>query len=153
IAGATTIKATVPATKRTYVADVVGYDIVDDVALLKLEGASNLATATIGNSAKLKIGQPTRTGGHANGGGRLVVSSAKMLALCETIGVQQDGGEVAQLRNLGKTSALLSPGDSGGPLRDALAHVIGVDAAGSSTSTFGGSAPGYAIAINRALTV
>src|SRR3954464_15739618 len=35
IAGATTIKVTVPATKRTYTADVVGYDITDDVALLK----------------------------------------------------------------------------------------------------------------------
>ena len=37
IAGATTIRVTVPATKRSYAADVVGYDIVHDVALLKLE--------------------------------------------------------------------------------------------------------------------
>jgi len=153
IAGATTIKVTVPATKRTYVADVVGYDIVDDVALLKLEGASNLATATMGNSEKLKIGQATRTVGNANGAGKLVVSSGKILALHQTISVQQDDGGVSQLRNLVKTSARLIPGDSGGPLLDSSGHVIGVDAAGSSNSTFGGSAPGYAIAINRVLTV
>ena len=56
ISGATMIKVTVPSTRKTYVADVMGYDITDDVALLKLEGASNLATATIGSSASLKVG-------------------------------------------------------------------------------------------------
>ncbi len=92
IAGATTIKVTVPATKRSYVADVLGYDIVHDVALLKLENASNLATAAIGDSAKLKIGQATHAVGNANGGGRLVVTRGKILALKRTVSVRQDDG-------------------------------------------------------------
>jgi len=149
IAGATTIKVTVPATKRTYTADVLGYDIVHDVALLKLENASNLATATIGNSANVKVGQPTRAVGNAGGTGKLVVTSGKVLALKQTISVQQDDGEVAQLTNAISTSARLVPGDSGGPLLDKSGRVIGVDAAGST----GTNAPGFAIPINRALTV
>ena len=149
IAGATTIRVTVPATKRSYTADVLGYDIVHDVALLKLENASNIATATIGNSAKLAVGQPTRAVGNANGGGKLVVTSGKIVALKQTVSVQSDDGEVGRLTNAIATSARLVPGDSGGPLLDKSGRVIGIDAAGS-TST---NAPGFAIPINRALTV
>jgi S1-C subfamily serine protease len=152
ISGATSIKVTVPATKRSYVADVIGYDMTDDVALLKLEGATNLATATIGNSAKVKVGQVTRAVGNANGGGKLVVTSGKVLALKQKISVQQDDGEVAPLAYLVETSAHLVPGDSGGPLIDKLGHVIGIDAAGSGNATVA-NPPGYAIAINHALTI
>jgi S1-C subfamily serine protease len=153
IAGATTVRVTVPATRKSYVADVVGYDIADDVALLKLENASNLATATMGNSAKVRIGQTTRAVGNANGAGKLVIASGKVLALKRTISVQDDDGTVSQLRNLIETSARLVPGDSGGPLLDAAGHVIGMDAAGSSSAVSSGSGPGYAIPVNRALTV
>jgi S1-C subfamily serine protease len=149
IAGATTIKVTVPATKRTYAADVLGYDVVHDVALLKLENASNLATVTIGNSAKVRVCQPARAVGNAGGTGRLVVTSGRILALKRTVSVQQDDGEVGQLTNAIATSARLVPGDSGGPLLDQAGRVIGVDAAGSTSS----NAPGFAIPINRALSV
>ena len=153
IAGATAIKVIVPATKRSYVADVIGYDLADDVALLKLEGASNLTTATMGNSAKLKKGQATRAVGNANGTGKLVITSGKILALNQTINVQQDDGEVVQLASLVKTSARLVPGDSGGALIDKSGHVIGLNAAGSASVGSTTSAPGYAISINHAIAV
>src|SRR4051794_6024497 len=50
IRGATTIKVVVPATHKTYAADVIGYDIADDIALIKVQGAPALATATRGDS-------------------------------------------------------------------------------------------------------
>lgn len=153
VAGATTIKVTVPATRQTYAATVVGYDITDDVALLQLQGATNLATATTGNSAKLKIGQAARAVGNANGGGKLVVTSGEVIGLNQAISVRADDGEVSQLGHLVETSAHLVPGDSGGPLLDAAGRVIGMDAAGSPSLSFNGSAPGYAIAINHALGV
>jgi S1-C subfamily serine protease len=153
IRGATSVKVTVPATHKTYPATVVGYDIADDVALLQLQGASNLATATVGNSARLKVGQSTRAVGNANGGGRLVQTIGRVTALNRTISVQDDNGGVAQLRNLIQTSAHLVPGDSGGPLLDATNRVIGIDAAGSPTFAFNGNAPGYAIPINRAVSI
>src|SRR4051812_10805200 len=65
IAGATTIRVTVPATHKTYIADVVGYDISDDVALLQLENAANVPTATLGNSANVKVGQAATAVGNA----------------------------------------------------------------------------------------
>ena len=153
IAGATTIKVTVPASHRTYVASVAGYDIVDDVAVLQLAGASGLATATTGNSAKLRIGQATTAVGNAQGRGRLVITHGRITSLNRTITVHGDDGSVSRLGNLIETSAHLEPGDSGGPLLDAAGRVIGMDAAGSPTVSFGGSAPGYAIAINHALSV
>src|SRR3954471_852841 len=72
IKGATTINVIIPASRKTYSASVVGYDIADDVALLKLDGAANLATATRADSSKLKVGQFVRAVGNANGGGKLV---------------------------------------------------------------------------------
>lgn len=149
IAGATTITVTVPATKKTYTADVLGYDVSDDIALIKLEGATNLATATFGKSAKLKIGQATRAVGNAEGGNKLVQTTGKVLALNRTIQIQDDFGNVRTLTSLIQTSAHLVPGDSGGPLLNASNQVIGMDAAGSSDSEVNTSSPGYAIAIDK----
>jgi S1-C subfamily serine protease len=153
IRGATTIRVIIPATRRTYAATVLGYDIVDDVALLKLQGASGLSTATKGNSATLKIGQAARAVGNANGGGRLVITTGRVTALGRSINVQDDSGDVARLTGLIQTSARLVPGDSGGPLLDSANRVIGIDAAGSPSFEFNTSAPGYAIPINRGLTI
>ena len=153
IRGATTIKVVVPATKKTYTATVLGYNIADDIALLKLQGATNLATATRGNSATLKIGQTTRAVGNANGGGKLVTTTGRITARSRTISVQDESGDVTQLKGLIETSARLVPGDSGGPLLDATGHVIGIDAAGSPSFGFDNTAPGYAIPINRAVTI
>jgi len=153
IAGATTITVTVPATKKTYTASVIGYDVTDDIALIKLQSATNLATATFGTSAKLKIGQATRAVGNAEGGGKLVQTTGKVTALNRTIQVQDDNGDVRSLANLIETSAQLVPGDSGGPLLNASNQVIGMDAAGSSGSGFNTSTPGYAIAIDKVRTI
>lgn len=151
IRGATTIKVTVPSTKRTYTADVLGYDISDDIALIKLAGATNLATATRADSSKLKIGDLSTAVGNANGGGRLVITRGKVIGLDRSITVNDDQGGTANLSGLIQTSARLVPGDSGGPLLDAKGRVIGVDAAGSSSSAFRPS--GYAIPINKAISL
>jgi S1-C subfamily serine protease len=153
IRGATTITIVVPATSRTYTASVVGYDIDDDIALIKAQGATNLATATRGNSTKLKLGALTTAVGNANGGGKLVITKGRVTALNKTIAVQDDNGDVHQLPGLIETSARLVPGDSGGPLLNANGNVIGIDAAGSPTFAFDTKAPGYAIPINKAWSI
>ena len=150
IRGATTINVIVPASKRTYTASVLGYDITNDIALLKLQSATNLATVRRGNSATIKIGQRARAVGNANGGGKLVTTTGRITGRNRTISVQDESGDVTQLKGLIETSARLVPGDSGGPLLDAAGRVIGIDAAGSPSFGFDASAPGYAIPINRA---
>ena len=152
IRGATTIDVRVPG-GRTYPADVLGYDLTHDVALLQLRGASGLATATRGNSATVKVGQKARAVGNAQGRGRLVVSSGRITGLHRTITVNEDDGSSAQLGDLLETSASLVPGDSGGPLLDARGRVVGMDTAGSPTFAFQSSGDGFAIPINRALTI
>ena len=148
IRGATTINIILPTTQRQYSAQVIGYDIADDIALLQVNGAPKLATATRADSAKLKVGQATRAVGNANGGGKLVITTGKVTALHQSITVNDEQGGSSQLSGLIRTSALLVPGDSGGPLIDATGRVIGVDAAGSSAP-----GDGYAIPINKAWTL
>jgi S1-C subfamily serine protease len=152
IRGATTIKVVLPATHTTYAASVIGYDIADDVALLKVDGAPKLATATRGSSARLTIGQATRAVGNANGGGRLVITSGRITGLRQSITVNDDQGGTARLTGLIRTSSKLVPGDSGGPLLDAAGRAIGIDAAGSPSSAFT-NADGYAIPITKALAL
>lgn len=152
VRGATTINVVIPSTHKTYTATVVGYDSSDDVALLKLSGASKLSTATLGNSAKLAYGQSTRAVGNANGAGKLVVTSGKITGLRRAITVQNDDGSTSRLAGLIETSAKLVPGDSGGPLLNARGQVIGMDAAGSPNYQFE-AADGYAIPINKALAL
>ncbi len=148
VRGATTINVVLPATHRQYSAQVIGYDIADDIALLQVNSAPALVTATRGDSGKLKVGQPTRAVGNANGGGKLVITTGKITALRQSIIVNDEQSGFAQLSGLIKTSALLAPGDSGGPLINSTGRVIGVDAAGSSTP-----GDGYAIPINKAFTL
>ena len=54
IRGATSVKVVVPSTHRSYTATVVGYSVGADVAVLKLAGASGLATATFGDSRRFR---------------------------------------------------------------------------------------------------
>jgi S1-C subfamily serine protease len=152
IRGATTITVIVPATGRRYTASVLGYDIADDVALIKMSGASGLAVASRGNSATLHIGSTTTAVGNANGGGKLVITKGRVTGLNRTITVNDDQGGQTQLNGLIETSARLVPGDSGGPLLDAAGRVVGIDSAGSASFAFETS-DGYAIPINKAITL
>jgi S1-C subfamily serine protease len=152
IRGATTITVIVPASGKRYSASVIGYDIADDVALIKMNGATSLAVATRGNSAKLKLGAPATAVGNANGGGKLVITKGSITGLNRTISVNDDQGGQSQLTGLIETSARLVPGDSGGPLLDNAGRVIGMNAAGSATFAFETS-DGYAIPINKAIAL
>src|SRR5262249_58525303 len=82
INGATRITATDVGNGRTYDATVVGYDPSHDIAVLQLKGASGLATATLGNSSKLSVGDPVVGVGNAGGvGGTPSSAGGKVTAL------------------------------------------------------------------------
>ena len=154
IRGSTTVKVIVPETHKTYTARVVGYSLSADVALLKLNGASGLAIATIGTSSSLANGQSVTAVGNAGGTGSLAVTTGTITGLKRTITVSDDQGGAVQLHGLVETDASLQPGDSGGPLLDGANRVIGIDTAASAGFSFQqGGSDGYAIPINRALTI
>ena len=147
IAGATTIRVVVPNTPHRYSASVVGYDIADDVAVLQLRSATNLSTVTIGNSATLTVGASVTAVGTSGGTGRLIAARGRIIRLRRSITVQNDVGDRHRLTGVIETNAPLRPGDSGGPLLDSAARVVGMDTA----AAFGGHA--YAIPIATAARV
>jgi S1-C subfamily serine protease len=153
VRGATALRVTDVSTGRTYSATVAGYGVSKDIALLKLDNAQGLTTATIGSSSGLRVGDPVTAIGNAGGAGVLSTTNGKLTGLGRAITVSDDAGGSSRLTGLIATNAPLRPGDSGGPL---LSHgrVIGVDAAASSDLRFrGGSSQGFAIPINAAMTV
>ncbi|HLX21524.1 MAG TPA: trypsin-like peptidase domain-containing protein [Gaiellaceae bacterium] len=154
IRGATTIKVVVPATKKTYTATVVGYDATDDVSVLQLQHASGLATISLGSSSALKVGQAVTAIGNAGGTGVLTTARGSITALAQNITVSDDQGGTESLAGLVQTNANLQPGDSGGPLLNSAGKVIGMDTAASAGFSYVNSTTqGYAIPINKALTL
>ncbi|HEY8028064.1 MAG TPA: trypsin-like peptidase domain-containing protein [Gaiellaceae bacterium] len=153
VRGASTIHVVFPLTKRSYAARVLGYDVTADVALLQLQHASGLATASIGNSSTLRRGQSVTAVGNAGGTGRLTVTTGLITGLGRTIAVNDDQGGAVQLVDLLETNASLRPGDSGGPLLDSARRVVGMDSAASASFSFRGSSDAYAIPINRAVSI
>ena len=149
VEGSTAIKVTVASTGRTYTAKVVGADQKSDIAVLKLSGASGLATATIDRNA-LDVGDRVTAVGNAGGTGTLTQAKGKVTALDQKISTQAEDTVAGEtLTGLIQTNANVQPGDSGGPLLDGQDEVTGIDAAASS----GGATQGYAIPITTALRI
>ena len=151
IRGAAQIRVRVPDTGRTYRANVLGYSIAADVALLRLVGASRLETVTLGNSSTVTVGDEVVAVGNAGGTGRLTAKEGIVTARGITITVGDGRSGTTRLAKLIETSADLRRGDSGGPLLDSQERVIGMNAA--ATAGDGGDSDGYAIPINRATSI
>jgi S1-C subfamily serine protease len=154
IRGATTIRVLDPRTRHRYTARVLGYSVTADIAVLKLQPASGLATALLGSSTGLRRGQAVTAVGNAGGTRMLVVTRGTITAIGRTITVGDGEGNEQRLTGLIQTNADLQPGDSGGPLLDGTGRVVGINSAASVGFTFlSGVREGYAIPINRALSV
>lgn len=109
---------------RTLNARIYGIDTMTDLAIVKIEGASNLPTATIGNSSTLQVGQQTIAIGSPLGEFTGSVTSGIVSALGRSIDTNSES-----LTNLIQTDTAINPGNSGGPLLDAAGNVIGINTA------------------------
>ena len=160
IDGATSIKVTDIGNGRTYTAKVVGYDATQDVAVIQLQNASGLTTASLGDSSTVQTGDNVVALGNAGGkGGTPSVAAGTVTALNQSITASDEGsGNSEQLSGLIETNADIQPGDSGGSLVNSYGQVIGMDTAASSGTQLqsqSGQAPeqAYAIPINEALSI
>jgi S1-C subfamily serine protease len=146
---ATSVVVTIPATRRSYPARIVGVDLAADVAVLEIRPVSGLHGAPLGDSADVGVGMPVISfGNQAGAGGSPAVAPGVISGTGRTI--QADDGAsgfTETLHNMLATSARIEPGDSGGPLADSAGSVIGVDTAAGT----GGTATGYAIPIDTAI--
>src|SRR5581483_2536575 len=156
ITGASSINVTDVGNGQSYPATVVGYDRAHDIAVLQLQGASGLPTATLGDSGTVAVGDPIAAIGNAGGrGGTPSIVGGTVSALDQTVTVSDEiTGSSEQLTGLIEVAAGIQPGDSGGPLINAAGQVIGVDTAGSVSSRSGQSGgDGLAIPINDAIAI
>ena len=155
---ATSVSATLVVSGKTYTAKVLGYDSTDDVALLQLQGASGLQTASLGDSSKVKVGQAVLALGNAGGrGGLPATAQGTVQGLNRTIQASDsDANTTETLHGMIQTNAPIQEGDSGGPLVNSSAQVIGMDTA-ANTSGFApdqsAATAGFAIPVNYAISI
>jgi S1-C subfamily serine protease len=154
IAGSTSVKATLAGSGRTYPVRVLGYDPTQDVALLQLEGATDLPAVTLGNSSQVTTGMPVLALGNAQGQGGVTPAAGIITALDRSI---NSGGEVQglitqNLHDMEQTSAQVGLGDDGGALADSAGQVIGMITT-ANTASGQQSTTGFAIPVNTAMAI
>jgi S1-C subfamily serine protease len=151
----TSISIELVATGQRYTAIVVGTVPTEDLAVLQIQGATNLPTVPLGRSSTVKVGDPIVALGNAGGAGGIPHTvSGTVQALNQTITATDiDGSHPETLTGLIQIDAPLEPGDSGGPLVNRSAEVVGINTAASATRRFRavGESVGFAIPIGKAM--
>jgi len=132
-------------------AKVVGSDESTDIAVLKIDAHSrSLTPLPLGDSDKVKVGDPVVAIGNPFGLARTATAGIVSAVQREILAPNQVG-----IQHAIQTDAAINHGNSGGPLIDAGAHVIGVNAQirTGGTGEQGNVGIGFAIPINTVKTV
>ena len=103
---------------KPFTAEVVGRDRKLDLALLKIEGASGLPAATLGDSNALRVGEQIIAVGNPFGLGHTVTMGI-VSAKARTIGAGPYDEFI-------QTDAAINPGNSGGPIFNLRGEVVGI---------------------------
>ncbi|MCX4982360.1 S1C family serine protease [Streptomyces sp. NBC_00572] len=157
---------------KSYAAEVVGTDPDKDLALIKLQGASGLKAATLGDSSKVQVGDQVVAIGSPEGlTGTVTSGIVSALDRDVTVakdedsgqdqrqgqqydprqgwpfefGGQQFNGDTGSSKTTYKalqTDASLNPGNSGGALINMNGEIIGINSAMYSPSSSSGSTAG-----------
>ena len=128
-------------------ATVVGWDVFDDVGLIKVDPAAHpLAPVPLGNSATVQVGEPVAAIGSPFGN----VSSLSVGVVSATRrSINSLTAPDYNLVDAIQTDAPINHGNSGGPLFDAQGLVIGINAQIRSDNG-GAEGVGFAVPINSA---
>jgi serine protease Do len=140
---------------RQFQAELIGSDLVSDIALLKIEADERLPYVPLGNSDDVIIGEWAVALGNPFGlferGHKPIVTVGVISA--SNMNLSSVNNRV--YRGMLQTDAAINSGNSGGPLVNSLGEVIGVNTliyTGSGYQT-GNVGVGFAIPINRVKNV
>ncbi len=123
----------------------IGSDPTNDVTFLKIERATDLVPAALGDSSSAQVGQKVIAIGNALGEYQNTVTTGIISALSRPVTASDaTGASVESLENLLQTDAAINPGNSGGPLVNLSGEVVGINTAVAS----GAEGIGFAIPIN-----
>lgn len=126
-----------------YEARVVGYDIPNDIAVIKIE-AGKLEAVKTGDSDSLLVGEKIYAVGNPLGELAYTMTTGTVSALNRVIQTRRGGG-----MNVFQIDAAVNQGNSGGPVYDRTGAVVGVVAAKYLDTGVEGL--GFAIPINKAM--
>jgi S1-C subfamily serine protease len=145
------ITVTRSGTTKSISATLVGTNPVDDVALIRIDGATNLPTVTFGNSNALEAGDSVVAIGNALGlaAGTPTVTSGIVSALGRTVTAGSTSA-TETLTNMIQTDAAINPGNSGGPLLDSSGDVVAMNTAVAGTLSDGENSQNIGFAIPAA---
>lgn len=132
-----------------YTAKLVGGEQDNDVAVLKIE-ADGLTPATLGDSAKLVVGESVYAIGNPLGELTYSLTDGLVSALdrlITTTGTDSSGRQTSTTLNVLQTNCAINPGNSGGPLFDSYGNVIGITTAKYTQSSSGVTAEGLGFAL------
>ncbi len=127
--------------QKEYKAKIVGIDKETDVAVIRINGATDLIPAELGNSDSIDVGDWV-----------IAIGSPFGLEQSVTQGIISAKGRIigaGNYDNFLQTDAAINPGNSGGPLVNLAGQVIGINTAITSRSG-GYEGVGFAIPINMA---
>jgi S1-C subfamily serine protease len=127
-------------------ARVVGYDLFDDVGVIKVDPAEHtLAPVPLGNSSRVVVGEPVAAIGSPFG-------NVDSLSVGVVSAIRRSIPSLTTRYNLVdaiQTDAPINHGNSGGPLFDARGRVIGINAQIRSSGTGSGfEGVGFAVPID-----
>ncbi len=115
--------------------ELIGTDPSNDVAFLKIKGATDLPYSELGDSKTLKVGQRVLAIGNALGQFQNTVTEGIISGTGRAITASDNSGSNAEnLTDMLQTDASINAGNSGGPLVNAAGQVIGINTAVSSNA-------------------
>jgi serine protease Do len=119
---------------RRFTGKVIGQDARVDLALVRVEGGSNLPTLPIGDSNRLRVGEFVMALGHPFG-----------LEQSVSFGIVSRKGTPLTVAAPGfdfiQTDAAINPGNSGGPLVNMAGQVVGVNSMAARNGSIGFAIP------------
>jgi S1-C subfamily serine protease len=150
VEGATKVEVKLGSSDTSHEAEVVGADPATDVALLKVDvPAAQQHPLSLGNSAKVQVGDPVVAIGNPFGLDRTVTAG-----IVSALQRQIQAPNGFSISHVIQTDAAINPGNSGGPLIDSSGNVIGINSQiQTGGSNDGNVGIGFAVPINTAREV